>query len=349
MNTVNSDKNEAKSRGLAVAGLMAIIIFIAWLSIQIINVVPNAFSSLASLAEGITQYEESLNEDTPTELIINRDIAPLDSGADTRISWEPGTESGAYSFSYTCVQGVSVTVANEDGVREISCDTTYNVGDVTGLNLSVTSAASRYVDVPYTVSHIDSESGKLLSAGSAKVTVVNREIDDINEDTDITEVAGVSTDDEASEETPVEETPEPTTPVVTPQPETQFEFEYQIPVSNPNGFVNLEASYIGVGGIVNNRYVAGELEKESTGAIQFAVKNIGTKTSDSWTFSIELPGGGTYESDTQLPLKPNERAVLTIGIQTDNDSSHTFVVEVETDEDIANANNSFSRRVSIQN
>ena len=87
------------------------------------------------------------------------------------------------------------------------------------------------------------------------------------------------------------------------------EYVYQIPTSNPNGIVDLETSYVGVG---DSSGLTDSLEKNDSGVLFFEVKNIGTKTSDDWRFTVSLPDNQTYTSERQLALKPNERATLAL-------------------------------------
>jgi hypothetical protein len=140
-----------------------------------------------------------------------------------------------------------------------------------------------------------------------------------------------------------------TTPVVTTPTEPTFvqEFAYAIPVSDPNGVTDLGTSYVGVGEVINQTFIAGPVSADNDGAIQFIVKNFGTKTSRDWSFSVTLPSGGTYESPTQEPLKPNERAVLTIGFPAGGDDSHTFAVSVDESSDRNSRNDSFSQSVAF--
>lgn len=336
MNTVTPEKRGVETRGLAIAGLIGLIFLIAWLSVQIISIAPSAFSSLASIAAGITQYQEAMVEESvPLELAGPADV--ISSGDTVVLSWKAASEAGTYAISFSCVDNVKISVLNEDGVRDINCGTNYNLGGVTEVSVIPTIGATEYVEIPYSITYSKLNETTANRTGAATLTAVNREV--------------VITPDE---ETEAEKTFEDTTPVTAPSDETPvtteptYEYEYAIPVSNPNGNVDLAIKFVGVGGIVNNRYASGILEQNSSGAVQFEVKNLGTKTSKDWKFSITLPDGSTYTSDTQTPLKPNERATLTIGIQTGDSATHTFVGRISTDEDSSTVNNRFSNTVTIQ-
>lgn len=339
MNTVESEKKTSTMRGLTIAGLVAIVIFIAWLSVQIVQVAPSAFTSLASLAEGITQYQESLEEDLDADAVVITTNAELvDSGEQIDLSWEAIEAEGTFAITQACVDGVSISVVNEDGVRNIDCGVTYNLGNVSGVTIIANSEENRYTDVPYTVTYTLTDDAAQFSTQSSMFTVVNEDNNDLV-------VVVEETDEEETEEATPEETTEEAA-------ESNgggytYEYEYQIPVSDPNGYVDLQAIFIGVGEISNNRFVATNLEQDSTGAIQFAVKNSGTKTSDDWYYTLTLPDGTVYTSDEQDSLKPNEQATIALELFTESDSTHTFTLAVTTDDDAVKTNNSFSQRVVI--
>ncbi|OGG86090.1 hypothetical protein A2392_01355 [Candidatus Kaiserbacteria bacterium RIFOXYB1_FULL_46_14] len=192
--------------------------------------------------------------------------------------------------------------------------------------------------------------------------------DETNEDTDKEDdgsVVVVDTDEDFidDEETEVETTdntdtvattsapsvkPKPTTPT-TPQYRTVT--TYVVPTSNPNGYTDLEVSFVAIGKMTNDeRFVpSASLSTEEHGAMQFRVKNIGTKTSNAWHFAAELPNGGEFNSVVQNPLKPGEVATLTISFMTDRkDGNRTLGASVNVDGDINTANNGFRATVNIR-
>src|SRR5690606_11174041 len=121
--------------------------------------------------------------------------------------------------------------------------------------------------------------------------------------------------------------------------------------SNPNSYTDLEVSLVAVGKMTNDeRFIPGaSLETNELGALQFRVKNIGTKTSTDWRFIAELPNGDEFLSSTQRPLKPGEMSTLTISFETgDRDGSRSFGVSVRGGNDTSNANNGFSAKINIR-
>ena len=216
--------------------------------------------------------------------------------------------------------------------------------------VAIDSEKDRYADVLYTVAFLRTNDTAPRAEGSALISVMNADISDdmLPEEPLVAVTEGVSEEETAGEtvteetlveEIVVEETPVPPTPPVTPQFEQ--EFIYAIPTSDPNGRTDLSVRFLAAGDIIGNTFFAGPLVAEENGAIQFEVKNFGTKTSNEWDFEIEMPNGSTYESGDMSPLKPNERAVLTIGFTAADVSEHDFIVTVDTVGDQNGRNDTF--------
>lgn len=349
-NNVSDQKKDSIMKSLAIAGLVGILLLVAWLAIQLVHLFPGAVTSLASLAEGVNQYQETIIDTNPDlgELTLTSNTSLLNTGEDVTIAWSEVNARGSFTFTYDCIDGVAVDQVTDTGLRPIDCGTNYNLGDSNNITLSIESEKNRYADVPYTVAFLRTSDTQPIAAGSNSVTLVNTDINNQFTFGEIEETPTVS--EEIIEEVPAEtETPatNPTTPAAPPAPTFTQEFVYTIPVSDPDGFTDLGVSYVGVGEVINNSFVPGIVSTQNDGAIQFVVKNFGTKTSRDWTFSIELPNGDTYESPTQDELKPNERAVLTIGFPAGDESLHTFEVEIEESTDRNSRNDSFDQTVAF--
>ena len=91
-------------------------------------------------------------------------------------------------------------------------------------------------------------------------------------------------------------------------------------------------------------------DKDDTAAFRFEVKNIGTKTSNDWTYTLALPGDTEYISDNQTALTPNERVVFTVGFEPTSDTKNSVKIggTVKTDTDANTKNNSFDWSVKVQ-
>lgn len=368
MNDASNKQKDSILKTLAIAGFIGIIILVAWLAIQFVNIMPGAFSSLASLAEGVDQYKQATFEDEerPIDLIVTSNATLINTGDDAQLSWRTVPEDGSYTFSYACTDGVAVEIQSDEGQQNVSCGENYNIGNTNSLSMTIDSENQRYADLEYTISFLAANDDESRAAGSGLITVMNSAVTDTIAEPEAEVTVDTTTDappttdepettdseptvtpdapspDDTSETPPSSETP------TTPPPVTEQQYVYQIPTSDPNGRTDLGVRFIAVGTILEERFSPGTLTANNSGAIQFEVKNYGTKTSDEWSFSVELPNGTTYTADEQSPLKPNERAVLTIGFGASDTDTHEFIVIVDAPRDQNNLNDSFREDVDLE-
>lgn len=358
MNT-NTD-NQGKERvlkTLAIGGFVGLIIIIAWLGIQLISFMPSAFTSLASLADSVYNYK-------PVELVVVSNKSVANAGEAFTITWNKPKQIGSFTFTYECTEGVAAEVRVAGGaIAPVECATPLNLGDVNTLDINLTSERNRFTEVPYTISFIPSKSQTPAASHDTTITVVNAMISPVDANaatTSVTEVTVKPTpepvvvakpDPVTPEPAPVTPKPTPTpAPKPTPKPVVISTPIYGIPVSNPNGTTDIGVRLLGIGSFdTNNRFTAANvIDNDSKGAIQFEIKNFGTKTSNSFTYTVKLPNGSDYTSPTQTALKPNERMVATIGFNaSDMKGVESFSVEVNISGDNNKANNQFTSKVSI--
>lgn len=353
MNT-NTD-NQGKERvlkTLAIGGFVGLIIIIAWLGIQLISFMPSAFTSLASLADSVYNYK-------PTELVVVSNKPVANAGEAFTITWNKPKQVGSFTFAYTCTEGVAAEVRVAGGaISPVDCGTEMNIGSVESLDINMTSERNRFTEIPYSISFIPAQSEKAVVTKENTITVVNAMISPVVVEvasSTVTEVIVkpkpevVVAEPKPEQVTPAP-TPKPVTPTPTPKPVAPSKPVYSIPVSNPNGITDIGVKLFGIGSIdSSNRFTASTvIDNDQKGAIQFEIKNFGTKTSDSFTYTVVLPNGSGYTSPVQTGLKPNERVVATIGFETaDMTGVKTFEVIVKVDGDTNKANNQFNSKVSI--
>lgn len=339
---VPEEKKDALTKTFAIAGFAAIIIFIVWLAVQVVSVIPGAFSSLASLAESVYHY------DVNQELVITNDNAVVNAGESFTLTWSELSGAGSYSFSYACTEGVALEVKIPTGeVTSQACDTSLDLGKATSLSILVASGKFRFVDVPMTITYTrDNNSAEGTKKTAKTITIVNATIP----------TEGIVT----APATEVTSTPEVTKPVTTPvsKPTTKPTYTtvpkvtYTTPVSNPNGFTDLQTTYFGLGTVSGSKFTpVSALDLSNTdgkASMQFEVKNIGTKTSNTWQYVAHLPSGVVYTSPAQLPLKPNERAIITLGINgLSEDGIEKVSVSVSSIGESKITNNGFEKTVNI--
>ena len=341
MNQVPEERKEALTKSFAIVGFVAIILFAVWLAVQIVSLMPTAFSSLASLADGVYNYRPA------TEMQVATRDSVVNAGEAFTISWTTHSEEGIYYFSYACTDGVALSLRGTGDIVNVACDTDVELVGSGSTEIIVESEKQRFIDVPYTISFTGVNGTELFA--DSEVTIVNASIP--------TTVANEEPEEE------VEETPEPEvagettttgntggTGLVAGTPTTIEEIIYAIPASDPNGTVDLAVKFLGVGIMTKDKTFVrtGIIDKDQTGAFQFEVKNLGTKTSDKWTFEAEMPSDIDYTSKNQNPLKPNERAVITLGFEGITKTGvERFGASIDTDEDTDSRNNSFISAVNI--
>lgn len=349
MNEVSQQKKESVTKTLAIVGFIAVIIFIVFLSVQVVRLVPGAFASLASIADSLYNYqgEEALTVSTKNSVV--------NAGESFTISWTDMRRDGVYRFTYECVDGVALDVRTGSGdINSIACDSPLELGENTTLDVVLSSEKQRFTDVPYTITfQIEGDQEKRLSANSV-ITVVNASIPTsarIAEEDDEGETTDESPRDEegdAEGQVAGESTDETTTTPNTVNTPTYYT-TYVQPVSDPNGYVDLSITHVGVGELSGNTFVpTATVDQDAHGAIRFEIKNIGTKTSGAWHYVAHLPSDITYTASPQLPLKPQEKAIITIGFDGVTQTGiQQFDVAVDADEDINGTNNSYVRTLEI--
>ena len=344
-NKVSVEKKSSILNSLAIAGFIAIVALLAWLSIQLVQMFPNAFSSLASLAEGINQASETMLTEEQDPILITTDSSLIKTGEQLMIEWESSKEQGSYAFSYECVDGVAINQIDGTNVRELNCGTNYNVGNISALNISIESEKERYADITYSIGFLATDDAAPVAFGTDIITIINEGVDAFTNNS--LEEPQTTQD---NEEILIDESTIETTPTTPQSPVFEQEFVYEIPTSDPNGVTDLAATFLAMGEVNGGRFVPGAVAADNNGAIQFSVKNYGTKTSKHWTFAMSLPNGGTYNSPEQEPLKPNEVAVLTIGFPAaEDDTTHTFEFKLDESTDRNSRNDSFEHTVTFTN
>ena len=340
MNQVTEERKESVTKSLAIAGFIAIILLIVWLAVQIVSIIPSAFSSLASIADSV--YGTPNNE-----LIVATKNSVINSGESFTVSWTEMRGNGTYSFSYECTDGVAVDIRKgSGGITSVACDTQFDLSDTTSVDVLIASEKQRFTDVLYSITYsVEGISEK--TKGDTIITVVNASIPTSNE------FASEEEEEEIVEEptTPEVTTPtKPTTPVlVAGEPTTIETIVYQIPVSNPNGKIDLQVTHLGVGTLSGNVFTpTPTIDQDKKGAIQFEIKNIGTKTATDWSYEATLPSDIGYESGDQKPLKPNEKAVITLGFEgITRVGIEKFGAEVTAKDDVNKANNKYIWSVEV--
>lgn len=330
MNQVTPESKNAAIKTLAIIGFIVMIVVALWLAIQIVQLIPNAFTRLANLAEDVNSGARTIVLEDET-IVTNADSI-------VTIAYRGVRGAGTYSFNYACVDKVAVAIIDETGSKEfIACDEAYTLSDARPLELVVASEKERNLDLTYTITFTPTTGEEPITT-SGKLTVVNANIPVGGP------VAGTNDPTPAEPEPEVPVTTTPTTPrtptTYTPgKPVTTIKYVTQIPKSNPNGFTDLAISYTS----------GNTVDAEDDTTITIEVINLGTKTSKDWDLTVELPDGLEYELENEDGLKPNERATITIEFDaSDLDGTEIIEAEVRVSDDTKKSNNSFRKTVRFE-
>jgi len=352
-NNISEQTKSSILKTLAIIGFVTALGLVAWLSIQLVHLFPAALNSLASTAQSVNQYQETILDTTaePLPLTLTSNTSLINNGEQVTINWSKARVAGTYGFSYECIEGISVSHVSELGSQTIDCETVHTFGDVTTATMAIESEKNRYADVPYTIGFVRPGDDRLTAQGADVVTVVNTDIASrfaqTADDVGATFVPSAPDRSVAISETVAQ--PDTSHIITQPVPARTPTVAYTTPVSDSNGYSDLGTSFIAMGEIINGAFVTGPVSVQNNGAVQFSVKNLGTKTSDEWNYSVILPNGQTHTAVNQRELKPNERAVITIGFPASRESSHTFVGVVDEDTDLNNDNNRFAQQIAFAN
>ncbi len=347
MNETNTIKS-LSIKVLAIIGFFATGVLIAWLFVFVIKIAPSAFSSLASIAESIQSYHPI------NEISIATENSVVNSSESFQVSWTDMKQAGEYHFTYICTPGVTLSVRDGDGLlAPIKCTDILTLpATAHGIFVTITSDEIRLTDVPLKVTFTNPEKNISLSS-EMKITVVNATIP-VREEFPTVVTPVVTPEPEKTEsalEPVVVTTPEPQ-PTSTPRPKAPTMTTTVVyPQSNPNGFTDLKVTTLGSGILKNGVFTyTAKYDRDLRNAIKFDIKNIGTKTSGSWTFKTLLPSGVVYESPVQIPLKPMEHVEFTLGFDLEDNSKDLVKITntVYTKNDTNTKNNSAVWHVVVQ-
>jgi hypothetical protein len=342
----NNREQYQKSRvlkSLAILGFVGLIIVISWLGIQVVKVLPTAVSSLASLADSVYNYE-------PAKLTVANNKVSVTTKESLTVSWNAPKQTGSFAFSYQCADGLSLNMKDSLGAtKALACDTNYNVGSVTAIELMMQTTENRFTDLKYRVDFIPTGKDAPTTGSNGSIVITNPDITEgglVIENPPVVEPVATTTP--AKPDVPVATTT-PVVKPVAPKPVYVQKPVYAIPTSNPNGFTDLAVSFVGSGNLSGTTFKnTAVIDNDETGAIQFAVQNIGTKTSNEWTYTATLPNGETYTSPKQVALKPNERAVITLGFSLDGITGvKKYGAKISITPDSNTKNNQFETVVAV--
>lgn len=294
---------------LAVLGVLAIIGIGMWGSIKIASLVPNVFSSLASVGASSSGNSSAFGSE---KIVLSTPALTVNGKSTFVLSWthEKKTTEGSYTFRYDCANAVFfISPTPPAGApATIYCNTSFNfLNQNNTITLTPILEANAPVDVKLYVDFTPNGATKPTVTGTLKLTVMN------------TGGSGVATTTPQTPTKPVT----PTTPATPTNPGGTIDYPLgggSVRPSDPNGYTDLRVLVLQVGVVdrTTGAFYPSETPSRSQKiAVRFSVENLGTKTSPQFDFNAILPTypQNTFQSPTVQGLAPGERTEFVMGFE----------------------------------
>ncbi len=319
MNPKGKQFREKFTQILAVIGFITVLLFGLWGTVQVVKLIPSVLSNLASVTSFTSIF-------IPNEKItIDLQNSLISSGNEFKLKWKHKgrPENSSYSFNYACKEGLTFQTEEVDEVfTTLLCDSPFLFNsDDNFITLTPVSNKIRFVDVPVVITSIN-ESGESTTLGDALLTITNEAVSG----------SSLSTSSDTSDNDSVVDTgltAGERVDQILPISDSRY-------LSDQSGRVDLVVNIIDTG-IINSDNVFVPTSPISAtkhkGAIRFSVTNIGSKTSDKWTFNTVLPTFPMhiFHSTGQKALNPGDRIDFTLGFDQLNQDLSEGVITVNVD------------------
>lgn len=278
-------------RGIAILGLIALLLLGAWGIIQI------AFTLYGFLGNTSPFPTESTQTTTApkTEALTASVPTNIPSGTPFTLSFTHENAQGnyAYQFSYACVDGLSVQAPVPTGsMQTVPCNTPFNYTNVHPLGGGTSAQVQLVAKVTgtapastvFTVAAKNLATNQITVSGNSSGTVIPSQT-----------TKPVSSTSGSSNTSGSGSTVKPSSTYVQTTRSTR----------SYSGSPDLAVTMGNITNLGGGRY-----------SVQFTISNVGSNVAASgWTFNTVLPTSPTYtyHSNTQQALKPGDKIVYTLG------------------------------------
>lgn len=330
-NTQNRSSRDILVRALAVIGVIALLIFALWGTVQVVRFAPQVISAAAVTISSIFQPAERIDISVPAATLPHAEVFTL--------SWEhvgkDDDAAGTYTISYPCRDGFHFEAIQSNGTFDRTfCDTPFNfVGATERMRLIPISTKNRFVDIPVVVTFTPDDSSKEPVASEVTLTFENPAIS-TSPDTNGDDDSGSGSDTTGGGETRGDQTTD--TRVISGGRS-----------SDPNGQIDLAVriTEIGVldGRTTDTFRATSTVQVNQRAAVKFEIENLGTKVSPEFTFTAVLPTKSIhiFDSKTQPRLFPGDRIEYVMGFdQIRSTGDHEMTINVDPRQRITEASES---------
>lgn len=326
----HDQQEEVRQAGKRILAIFAFVVVIAigvFGSLSLASAVPNAFSGVASAIGSVFGSDEpnvdvtNVEDNTNETLTVSAPQVIVNEGTPFSISWthKDKNTDGVYTVRFDCSEDITLTSPVRSG--SLSCNTSLNVGDTNSASFTADSAkGDSTIDVRFHVEYTPNGETVPTMTDDETITIARTEPTNSGGTT-----GGIVT-----------------TPVTA--------------VSDPNGHIDLSVSLVAVGVVDNTTNQFFTVQNPSRSAfnqrvaVRFEVKNNGTKTSPTWTFTASLPTAQNYvyNSPTQSALRPGESIIYTLAFDSFvNSTSGTVTVNVDPSNYISESNESNNKLIRV--
>lgn len=303
---------------LASLGVLAVVAALGIGIFQLAGQTPRSLSDIGSNLGGLFQQQERLSISSESMTIASGETVNLIVNHRGRKANEPGV----YTVEFSCPEGVSVNVNND----EVSCNTETNLTlpDDGSIQISLDSTGDRYTDVPIVVRFVGEE--KEIESNLV-LTVVNRSI--------ASDIPTSGSEDEVEDRdtTPAPQTTEKEKEPKTPTKETVVTKPAPTKVTSGVADLRVVAKDTGFIDPLTRKFVSSnKISRSDKAAARFVIKNIGTKESGNWYFIATVPTKyDTYrKSGKQISLRPGQEMEFVLSLD-DIDYRSDLIVRLLVD------------------
>jgi hypothetical protein len=308
-------------KNLTVKGLLGAI-FVAFVIIILLMSVSYLPSALSRISNSFSAALYSIF--VPAEgATMTADKKVVNSGEDFNITFKMGdAKDGIFTVFYDCEQDVKLMSVENNGLKNISCDTPYYLlNDGTSIRIRAISEQESVVRLVITGALENNDTLKSETVGVARITIKNDNLNTVVEQEERPVVIATSS---TSTYVP------PRNTYVTPTYYGRADLAVRVlQVGRLNTATNLITSQT-------------SFNYNDTVGIKFEVSNDGDAvTSGYWSFTAALPSISTptYTSPTQVPLRPGESIQFTLGFNNlTNQRNSLITINVDPSNVVAESN-----------
>lgn len=277
-------------KGLLSVIAMAFIIMIILMSLSFVpSILSKITSSFSAALSSIFMPSESAT------MTIDKSI--INSGDDAIINFKKGDmTNGLFTISYTCNSNVNLLSVEGSGLKNIDCDTTYYLlENETSIKIKPNTLDS-VVRLAIEGSFENNQTQKTEKVGVVRLTIKNNSVS-TPVSTPVTNRA--TTAPSTPVYTPPVYTPPAVQPVYYGKPDLAVRMLQTGLLITPTNLITPQSQFI---------------YSDMVG-IKFEVRNDGDAATGLWSFTATLPSISTptYNSGTQISLRPGESIIFTLG------------------------------------